>query len=161
MNIRAALHEDHETLLAIWLASVRATHCFLSESEIQDLLRTVSTYLASPANGLWVLCEEALPIGFMSLSGSSVDALFIAPDRAGRGGGRALLAHARSLAGQPLTVDVNEQNPAALAFYRASGFSVVGHSPNDDEGRPRSYGSVTEMEPFFAERFPKDPKAAP
>jgi putative acetyltransferase len=35
-----------------------------------------------------------------------------------------------------LTVDVNEQNPEAVAFYLALGFHVVGRSATDAEGRP-------------------------
>jgi putative acetyltransferase len=38
--------------------------------------------------------------------------------------------------GGELTVDVNEQNPAACGFYEALGFVVVGRSPVDDDGRP-------------------------
>jgi putative acetyltransferase len=40
------------------------------------------------------------------------------------------------LRGGDLTVDVNEQNPAAVGFYEAVGFVVVGRSPLDDAGRP-------------------------
>jgi len=35
-----------------------------------------------------------------------------------------------------LAVDVNEQNEAALGFYKALGFSVVARSPTDAGGRP-------------------------
>jgi putative acetyltransferase len=31
---------------------------------------------------------------------------------------------------------VNEQNPAAVGFYEALGFTVRGRSPVDGEGRP-------------------------
>ena len=34
------------------------------------------------------------------------------------------------------SVDVNEQNPAALKFYRKHGFAVDGRSPLDDQGNP-------------------------
>ena len=33
-------------------------------------------------------------------------------------------------------VDVNEQNPQALGFYRHLGFEQVGRSPLDGQGRP-------------------------
>ena len=46
-----------------------------------------------------------------------------------------LLAHARRLKGA-LSVDVNEQNPQALAFYLQCGFVQVGRSPLDPAGRP-------------------------
>jgi putative acetyltransferase len=47
------------------------------------------------------------------------------------------VAHAQSLLGAgALAVDVNEQNEAALRFYKALGFSVMGRSPTDASGRP-------------------------
>lgn len=46
------------------------------------------------------------------------------------------MAHAQSLASGALSVDVNEQNEAALRFYEALGFAVVGRSPTDGAGRP-------------------------
>jgi putative acetyltransferase len=136
VNIRAAGPRDHEALLALWLASVRATHRFLNEAEIQALLPSVSAYLGSPGHPVRVLYEGRVPIGFMGLDGSSIASLFIAPSWMRQGGGRALLAHARASTTDRLSVDVNEENVEALAFYRASGFSIVGRSPIDDQGGP-------------------------
>ena len=45
------------------------------------------------------------------------------------------MRHARELKGE-LTVDVNEQNPAAVRFYEACGFVVEGRSELDSSGRP-------------------------
>lgn len=135
MKIRAGSAEDHDALVEIWLQSVRATHHFLSESDIQELLPAVRESVL-PQLELWVLCNEKdVPIGFMGLLDSSLEALFLAPDSTGRGGGKLLLEHARQLKGA-LTVDVNEQNPDAVAFYRANGFEVVGRSETDGAGRP-------------------------
>jgi putative acetyltransferase len=53
----------------------------------------------------------------------------------GRGVGRQLVRHARSLWPE-LTVDVNEQNDAARRFYAACGFVVAGRSELDEQGRP-------------------------
>jgi len=33
-------------------------------------------------------------------------------------------------------VDVNEQNPSALNFYKAKGFRVISRDETDDAGRP-------------------------
>ena len=135
MTIRQALPDDRNVLLDIWLRSVRATHTFLTEEDIQSLLPLVRD-AALVELELWVLCSDAgLPIGFLGLSRAKVEALFLAPEHRGRGGGRMLLDHARRLKG-PLTVDVNEQNPEAVRFYEACGFAVVGRSELDDQGRP-------------------------
>jgi putative acetyltransferase len=135
MTIREAVPGDRDTLLDIWLRSVRATHAFLTEQDIQSLLPKVRD--AALVNlELWVLCSESnCPIGFLGLSGSKVEALFLIPECLRRGGGRMLLDHARRLKGS-LTVDVNEQNPEAVRFYEACGFTVIGRSDVDSNGRP-------------------------
>jgi putative acetyltransferase len=137
MTIREAFPSEHDTLVAIWLRSVRATHSFLTEDDIQSLLPFVRVELGPESElELWVLCgEEGVVIGFLGLSGADVAALFLDPDHLRRGGGRMLVVHARRLKGR-LTVDVNEQNPEAVRFYEASGFELVGRSPVDDAGRP-------------------------
>lgn len=134
LTIRAAQPSDNERLLAIWLASVRATHSFLSEQDIQTLFPLVRDQ-ALPALEVWVLVEAEEIVGFAGLSGNKLEALFLHPDHLGKGGGKMLVAHARHLKG-PLLVDVNEQNPAAVRFYEAVGFEVFGRSETDDGGRP-------------------------
>ena len=134
MTIREATSADRAALLDIWLRSVRATHTFLTEDDIQSLYPLVRDH-ALPALELWVLCDGESLSGWMGLSASKLEALFLAPEFTGRGGGRALVKHARQLKG-PLTVDVNEQNPEALRFYEACGFEVCGRFATDDGGRP-------------------------
>ena len=155
MNIRRAGPTDREVLLDIWLRSVRATHTFLSEDDIQSFYPLVRDYLASAESEFWVLCSDSGEImGFMGLSGSKMESLFLAPEFHRCGGGRRLVRHAQELRGE-LTVDVNEQNPAACRFYEACGFVVEGRSELDSTGRrfpllhmrlaaPNSAGSLTE-----------------
>ncbi|MCA1857595.1 acetyltransferase [Massilia oculi] len=134
-RIRLSTPDDSAVLAAIWRASVRATHDFLSEQDFQEIELLVSRdYL--PATPVWVALDaDGRPRGFMGLSGAHVDALFIDPACRGQGIGRRLLAHAEALAGR-LSVDVNEQNTGALGFYRHLGFHPTGRSPCDDAGRP-------------------------
>lgn len=134
MNLRPGTPEDHPALLDLWLRSVRATHAFLTEADIQDLHPLVRDF-ALPALELWVLEENGRLHGWMGLDGAKLEALFIDPDHAGKGHGRRLVEHARALKG-PLTLDVNEENPGAVAFYRRLGFRVTGRSDLDGQGRP-------------------------
>src|SRR4029453_2984506 len=104
MNVRRAVAADREILLDIWLRSVRATHVFLNEEDTQSLLPLVPDELAKLE--ILVLCSDAdLAVGFMGISGSKMEALFLAPEFLRRGGGRRLVEHARQLYGE-LTVDV-------------------------------------------------------
>ena len=137
MHVRPARVEDRERLLELWERSVRATHHFLEDRDVVALRPLVAEELASDALDWWVLVSatEAL-IGFLGFTNDTIEALFIDPDHRGQGGGKFLVAHAQSLSAGALAVDVNEQNEAALGFYKALGFSVVGRSPTDAGGRP-------------------------
>jgi len=136
ITIREARPEDASALVDVWLRSVRATHTFLTEEDVQFFLPLVREALSSEQLELWVLSADANSlIGFIGLSGNSLEAMFLDPDHLRAGHGRRLVAHARGLKGA-LAVDVNEQNPAAVQFYEACGFVVVGRSELDSTGRP-------------------------
>ena len=137
MHVRPARVEDRDRLLAIWERSVRATHHFLQESDVVALRPLVAQELADDTLEWWVLvsAQENL-IGFLGFATGTIEALFIDPGHHRQGAGRLLVAHAQELAGGALAVDVNEQNEAALQFYKALGFSVAGRSATDGAGRP-------------------------
>lgn len=132
--IRPAFAREIPLLLALWERSVRATHHFLTEADIlfykplvRDMLPTVELWVTEDLTGD--------PVGFMVLEENKVEALFLDPDYFGRGLGRAMLHHARILKG-PLSVDVNEANQGAWAFYERCGFVRTGRSPVDGMGKP-------------------------
>jgi putative acetyltransferase len=136
-RIRQARAAETPALVALWERSVRATHDFLTEADIAELRPQVGEALDGGSLELWVLTgADDAPAGFMGLAGADVAALFLEPDRRGQGGGRRLVEHAQARHPGDLTVDVNEQNPAARGFYAALGFVVVSRSPLDGDGRP-------------------------
>lgn len=61
--------------------------------------------------------------------------LFVDARQRGHGIGTALLSFVVAEHGVT-AVDVNEQNVQAVEFYRRRGFTVVGRSELDDQGRP-------------------------
>lgn len=136
MHIRRALPADREILLVVWHRSVRATHTFVSPEDIRSFVPRVREYLASSEPEFWVICDDGGAIrGFMGMSGSKMESLFLSPEFLRRGAGRRLVRHAQILHGE-LTVDVNEQNASARAFYEACGFVLEGRSDVDDAGLP-------------------------
>jgi putative acetyltransferase len=136
MQIRRATPEVRDLLFDVWLRSVEATHTFVSDADIQAFKPLVREYLGSSETEFWILCDaDGAVAGFMGMAGPKMESLFLAPEFHGRGGGRRLVEHARTLHGE-LTVDVNEQNAAAVAFYQACGFVIEGRSELDESGRP-------------------------
>lgn len=135
MIIRKAAPADRDILLDRWLSSVRATHDFVSAADIEAMIPHVRDYLGGTSE-FWVVGDESGAVwGFMGMSGSKMESLFLAPEFHGRGAGKLLVRHARSLYGE-LTVDVNEQNAAACRFYEACGFVLESRSELDEQGRP-------------------------
>jgi len=136
-EIRRLRTTDVPMLLPLWERSVRATHHFLTEADIEFYRPLVLDLLSTGTLEFWVLSEEDSGlIGFLGVSAHSVEALFLDPDHRRRGWGRRLVEHAQTLSRVGLAVDVNEQNAAARRFYQALGFVVVGRSEVDDMGRP-------------------------
>lgn len=125
----------YPTLLKIWESSVRATHDFLPEEEIQAL-RPLLENLYFPAVTLSIArqVEEGAIVGFVGVSEKRIEMLFVDAAQRGKGIGKALLRHAVSQGADAL--DVNEQNPQAVRFYQRQGFEIVGRSELDGQGRP-------------------------
>ena len=135
MQITSVSPAEFPRLLEIWGASVRATHHFLEEADI-DVLRPIVIEHAFPSVTLACARTEAGEvIGFVGTDGEKVEMLFIEPAFRGHGIGRRLMTWAIEEQ-QAKQVDVNEQNPEALAFYRHLGFEVVARSPVDSMGKP-------------------------
>lgn len=126
--------QDFPELIKLWEQSVRASHHFLAEEDLQmykDLLSSVLSGLE-----LYSLRESTGITAFIAISEDMVQALFIHPDHRGKGIGSRLMKFAIDEKGVR-KVDVNEQNESALRFYKKLGFIVTGRTPVD--GMKKSY----------------------
>lgn len=133
-RLRAGRVEDFAALVPVWRSAVDATHHFLS-AEDRDAIEgaLVTEYL--PQVQVTVAEVDGRPVGFAGTAEGRLEMLFVDDAARGRGVGSALLA--RVIDEQSVReLDVNEQNPDAVAFYLRKGFAVVGRSPRDDAGRP-------------------------
>lgn len=117
----------------LWEKSVRATHSFLSEEDIQFYKTMVVASLHEME--LYVTVDEQQISGFLAIADDMIQALFVHPDFFRKGVGSRLLAFA--LEEKNLRrVDVNEQNLSAFEFYKRFGFEITGRSETDGSGRP-------------------------
>ena len=134
MKIEQAQAADYQALIALWEASVRATHHFLQEADITALKPLILEHYFAAVDLVCARGEEKIA-GFCGVHDGNIEMLFIAPEARGSGVGRLLVAYAINRQGAR-RVDVNEQNAQALGFYQHLGFEVTGRSPLDGQGKP-------------------------
>ena len=134
MKIEQADAGDYQALIALWEASVRATHHFLQEADITALKPLILEHYFAAVDLVCARGEEEIA-GFCGVHDGNIEMLFIAPEARGSGVGRLLVAHAIQRQGAR-RVDVDEQNAQALGFYQHLGFEVTGRSPLDGQGKP-------------------------
>ena len=124
-----------QSLLKVWEKSVRATHLFLSESEIVDIKEYVPQALSNVKNLVIAEDENNTPVAFMGIENECLEMLFITPEERGKGLGKKFIQYGiehysvKRLA-------VNEQNPKAKGFYEHMGFQVYKRTDYDEQGKP-------------------------
>lgn len=135
MNIEIVEKADHFKLIEIWEASVRATHEFLAEDDLQALKPLILEHYFDAVDLRCAKNSHGEIQGFCGVHDGNIEMLFIAPEARGKGIGAMLAVHAIKQQGAA-RVDVNEQNEQALGFYQHIGFAVTGRSPVDGQGKP-------------------------
>ncbi len=134
LAIEQASPADYPELELLWEASVRATHDFVREEDIPFFRRQIHRSGFGGAT-LYLIRDRTGILAFSGITGTHLDMLFVRPDHIGQGLGRRLIEHAIRKSGA-LTVDVNEQNRNAAAFYRKMGCTPIGRSATDSCGMP-------------------------
>lgn len=130
-----ATEADYNELLRVWEASVRSSHHFLTEEDIQyykplirnEYFQAVELYLIKDENGHIA--------AFMGLSDELIEMLFVHPSQQGKGYGRLFIEYALQEK-HIRKVDVNEQNEQASHFYLSRGFEVISRDATDGQGKP-------------------------
>ena len=135
-------------LIAVWEASVRATHLFLlSDSEILSIKEYVPQALKSVDKLIIAENDEEKPIAFMGIENKTLEMLFITPSERGQGLGKLLLQYGISNY-KVHRMTVNEQNPQAQGFYEHMVFHVYKRTDYDEQGNPY---------PLLYMRLPEEP----
>ena len=122
-------------LLGVWEASVRATHLFLSDAEVNRIKEYVPQALGGVEHLIVVENQLNQVIAFMGTESSRLEMLFLSPSERSRGLGKQLIQYGIANYGIQ-EVTVNEQNPQAVGFYEHLGFKTYKRADNDEEGNP-------------------------
>ena len=135
IKIQPTNPSQYDALITIWESSVRATHDFLPESDIERLKPLIKEQYMPNVNLFVAMDDNDILLGFIGACENRIEMLFIDSNERGQGIGKHLLKYALNEL-QVDEVDVNEQNPQAIGFYQYMGFSIVGRSDIDGEGNP-------------------------
>ncbi|TPN83484.1 GNAT family N-acetyltransferase [Aquimarina algicola] len=126
---------EYIEVVNVWEASVRATHDFLKEEDIEYFKPLIlNTYL----DAVELRCirnDTKKIVGFVGVAEQNLEMLFIYPDYRGQKIGTSLLDYSIEHL-NVRKVDVNEQNEQAVGFYKHYGFEVISRSELDASGKP-------------------------
>lgn len=138
MNIVVLKERTDELILKlvnIWEDSVKYTHLFLSNDEIDNIKKYVPTALMNVKNLFVVKNELNEIVAFMGVQDKKNEMLFIKNSERRKGIGRSLVEFGIKNY-QVNQVVVNEQNENARKFYEYMGFSIYDRSEFDEQGNP-------------------------
>lgn len=134
-NLNNINNKDMEEILDTWESSVRATHDFLSEEDIISIKPQVIEGAKYVSKLLCVRDKNGIIKSFMGIHDLKIEMLFVSNESRGNGVGKRLVEHAIKVLNVNY-VDVNEQNPQAVGYYKHLGFKVFKKSELDEQGNP-------------------------
>ena len=126
-------NKDKEEILRTWESAVRATHNFLTEDDIISIKAHVIEGAKYVSNLLCVRNNKGIIEAFMGVNDFKIEMLFVSDESRGRGIGKKLVEYAIETLNINY-VDVNEQNPQAVGFYKHMGFEIFKRSEFDEQG---------------------------
>lgn len=127
--------EEHIDVVKLWEASVRATHHFLKEEDIEYFKPLILNTYIDAVELRCVRDNNKKIIGFLGVANQNLEMLFIHPEYRKQKIGKTLLNYSINQL-NVTKVDVNEQNEQAVGFYKHFGFKTLKRSELDASGKP-------------------------
>lgn len=120
--IREFKETDIEEIIETWFLSSSLAHPFLEDSFMEKEKQNIrEIYL--PNTKTWVFEVSEKVVGFISMMGNEVGAIFVRPEFHGKRIGKNLMDLVAGLYGE-LEVEVFAENLIGRAFYDRYGFKV-------------------------------------
>lgn len=131
--IRAFQPADTDAVINIWFAASSLAHPFLSPEFMEQEKKNIRE-LYLPNTETWIYEKEQQAIGFLSMMGNEVGAIFLYPAYHGQGIGKALMDWVAQKH-PTLEVEVFKENTIGRAFYDRYGFRVLKEHVHEPTGR--------------------------
>lgn len=137
-HIRPFVGADLSPAADLWVASWRLTMPDIDfEARRPWFLQHVATLTAQGTQILVAEEADGTPAGFVMIDPATryLDQLAVAPACWGKGAAEALMEAARAASPAGIVLDVNQDNPRAVAFYRRAGLEITASGANPMSGR--------------------------
>ena len=112
---------------SVWYRSGIDEYTYLPDFQSLDELKALEVFedliLKNPS--IWVYESAASIGGFLAMDGSYIDRLYVAPEHQRKGIGATLIAHAKIVSPDHLSLHTHQQNHRARRLYEKSGFVAV------------------------------------
>lgn len=134
ITTRYSTPANNNDIINLWYNTVKATHHFLSEQDLNLIYQEFSSFI-SQTSAILAINQHNTIIGFMLLNRNHIEALFINHTLRKKGIGKKLINNILSKFSS-ITTTVNEQNIQALQFYKHLGFQQTHREEYDQQNRP-------------------------
>ncbi|WP_372642820.1 N-acetyltransferase [Ancylomarina sp.] len=121
--IRKYIESDIDEILEVWYQASRMAHPFL-DADFMGMEKRNIRDVYIPNTSTWVFTDDDLILGFISMMGNEVGAIFVRPDYHGKGIGRQLMDFVSDFH-DVMEVEVFERNNVGIAFYHKYGFELI------------------------------------
>ncbi|MEM7103735.1 MAG: N-acetyltransferase [Bacteroidota bacterium] len=130
--IREYQSADLESLLNTWYQASLVAHPFLEDAFLQKEKQMIQDVYI-PNTKTWVYEDEGIVVGFIAMMDNEVGAIFVMPNKQGRGIGSQLMNWAAQMH-STLEVEVFEKNKIGRGFYKRYGFRFLSKNMHEETG---------------------------
>lgn len=132
VELRPATADDVEELAELFVATRRAAYPAIPP--LVPPVHTVPAWVAREieTKSVWVAEREGALVGFMTLTDTWLDSLYVGPNEQGQGIGTALLDLAKAMRPGGFGLWVFASNHPARGFYRRHGLLELDHTDGTD-----------------------------
>jgi putative acetyltransferase len=136
-RLRPYRADDEDAAIALWLATWQRAYPSIDFAARVPWWRARWRDELVPNAAIMVAEQAGALVGFVTLDATGyLDQLVVAPAQWGSELGNALVAEAKRLSPDRITLLVNSDNARAIRFYERNGFVDAGEDVNPTSGRP-------------------------
>ncbi|MBB1139895.1 N-acetyltransferase [Myroides sp. WP-1] len=130
--IRLFVATDSKEVVELWYEASVLAHDFIAPEYWQEKKEDMAQ-IYIPNSETYVYEKEKHILGFVSLIGNYIAAIFVAPNQQGKGIGKELMQFVKQKK-STLELGVYAKNTNSIAFYKKQGFVVVEEKLDEPTG---------------------------